>query len=70
MNDDVKTELRSDGLRYVSKPNGSPFAPATSGAYSSMSCFYCGRHRGATQRGMKRILGKTHAVCAPSCKSP
>jgi hypothetical protein len=34
-----------------------------------MSCFMCGKHRPRSQMGTRKVLGKSHAVCAPSCKA-
>jgi hypothetical protein len=33
-----------------------------------MSCFLCGKHRARSQMVTRKILGKSQAVCAPSCK--
>ena len=34
-----------------------------------MSCFLCGKHRLRNQLGTRKLLGKSQAVCAPSCKA-
>jgi hypothetical protein len=64
---DTETVISTDGLRYASKPPGSPFAPGSSGSYSTMSCFWCGLHRGGTQRKLARIMGRARVVCDPVC---
>lgn len=64
---DTETVISADGLRYASKPPGSPFAPGSSGSYSTMSCFWCGQHRGGTQRKLARIMGRARVVCEPVC---
>ncbi|MEN9372920.1 MAG: hypothetical protein RIR79_472 [Pseudomonadota bacterium] len=33
-----------------------------------MSCFLCGKHRARSLMTTKKVLGKSQAVCAPSCK--
>ncbi|MSQ76819.1 MAG: hypothetical protein EXR34_13850 [Rhodoferax sp.] len=65
---DTKTTMVADGLRYKSKVSGSPFTAATSFGAATMSCFMCGKHRPRSQLMSRKILGKSQAVCAPSCK--
>ena len=65
---DTKTTVLADGLRYKSKVSGSPFTAASSFGAATMSCFLCGKHRARSQMMSKKILGKSQAVCAPSCK--
>ena len=65
---DTKTKMLADGLRYKSKVSGSPFTAATSFGAATMSCFLCGKHRARSQMSSRKILGKSQAVCAPSCK--
>ena len=65
---DAKTAVLADGLRYKSKVSGSPFAATTSFGAATMSCFLCGKHRARSLMGTKKVLGKSQAVCAPSCK--
>ena len=65
---DTKTKMLADGLRYKSKVSGSPFTAATSFGAATMSCFLCGKHRARSQMVTRKILGKSQAVCAPSCK--
>ena len=66
---DTKTKMLADGLRYKSKVSGSPFTAATSFGAATMSCFLCGKHRARSQMSTRKILGKSQAVCAPSCKA-
>ncbi len=66
---DTKTKMLADGLRYKSKVSGSPFMAATSFGAATMSCFLCGKHRARSQMVTRKILGKSQAVCSPSCKA-
>lgn len=66
---DAKTAVLADGLRYKSKVSGSPFAATTSFGAATMSCFMCGKHRARSLMGTRKVLGKSQAVCAPSCKA-
>ncbi len=66
---DTKTTVLEDGLRYKSKVSGSPFAVSASFGSATMSCFMCGKHRLRSQLGTRKVLGKSHVVCAPSCKA-
>ena len=66
---DTKTSIDSDGLRYRSKTPGSPFTAAGAFGAATMSCFLCGKHRARSQMVSKKILGKSQAVCSPSCKA-
>ncbi len=66
---DSKTTVLADGLRYKSKVSGSPFAVSVSFGAATMSCFLCGKHRPRSQMGTRKVLGKSQAVCAPSCKA-
>ena len=65
---DAKTAVLADGLRYKSKVSGSPFAATTSCGAATMSCFMCGKHRARSLMGTRKVLGKSQAVCSPSCK--
>lgn len=68
---DTQTRIREDGLRYVNKPTGTLFSPVKGIGIGSMSCFFCGQHRGSTQRVMQKVFGKSQAVCDPICsKNP
>ena len=66
---DTKTTVLADGLRYKSKASGSPFAAAASFGGATMSCFLCGKHRARALMGTRKVLGKSQAVCSPSCKA-
>ncbi|MET0541192.1 MAG: hypothetical protein ABWZ88_05500 [Variovorax sp.] len=66
---DSKTAVVEGGLRYKSKPSGSPYAEVSSFGGSTMSCYMCGKHRARASLQMKRLLGKSQAVCSPSCKA-
>lgn len=63
-----KTTVSSEGLRYHSKVPGSPFVATGHFGAATMSCFLCGKHRPRTQLKSRKLMGKTHFVCAPSCK--
>ena len=66
---DAKTAVLADGLRYKSKGSGSPFAATTPFGAATMSCFMCGKHRARSLMGTRKVLGKSQAVCSPSCKA-
>jgi len=55
------------GLRYKSKPGGSPFGTAT--ANGSMSCFLCGVHKPRNQGQFRNVAGKSVLFCF-ECKPP
>jgi hypothetical protein len=59
----------ADGLRYKSKPSGSPFKAGASLGSATMSCFLCGKHRTRSLMKTRNVLGKAQAVCAPNCKA-
>jgi hypothetical protein len=65
----IKTAVVADGLRYRSKVPGSPFNAAGSFGAATMSCFICGKHRPRSQLKSRKMLGKSQAVCSPSCKA-
>ncbi|RYF77019.1 MAG: hypothetical protein EOO22_00145 [Comamonadaceae bacterium] len=65
---ETKTAVLADGLRYKSKAAGSPFRASASFSGATMSCFLCGKHRTRSQMRSRQVLGKSHSVCAPSCK--
>ena len=58
MKDEVETRISPDGLRYVSKAQGSAF-PAALGY--TMSCYLCGRHRPRTHGFVRH---RRHAAVA------
>jgi hypothetical protein len=62
--DVVPTKIVQGGLRYASKPTGSPFGAGTSG---SRSCIYCGEHRSANQRRTVKLGGRNEVACEPPC---
>jgi hypothetical protein len=64
---DLKTELRADGLRYVTKTTGSDF-PGAFGA--TMSCFRCGRHRPRSQLRSFLLAGARQFCCRERCAEP
>lgn len=66
--DDEKTQIDTDGLRYKSKSAGSPFGGRGAFAGGTMSCLLCGKHRPRSMLKNKSILGRNERVCAPSCK--
>jgi len=65
----TKTKILDDGLRYQSKVGGSPFNAVVHFNTSMMSCFLCGTHRVRSSMGTRKFIGKSQAVCAPSCKA-
>lgn len=68
--DDSKSTMDADGLRYLQKPAGSPFARGgTTFLMATMSCFLCGKHRPRPSLKTRTLLGKVQNVCAPSCKA-
>jgi len=67
--DATKTTVQADGLRYRNKAAGSPFGVGASFGAGTMSCFLCGKHRERSLLKSRKLLGKTHFVCAPNCKA-
>lgn len=65
----TKTKILQDGLRYQSKVSGSPFNAAVSFGGATMSCFLCGTHRVRSSMAMRKFIGKSQAVCVPSCQA-
>ena len=68
MTETVKTRIDSAGLRYVSKPAGSPFAPKDSFSAQTMSCFLCGVHRPRAALRTRKMFGKWQHICDPGCR--
>ena len=66
---DTKTKILEDGLRYRSKVGGSPFNEAVHFHTAMMSCFLCGKHRIRSLMVTRKFIGKSQAVCSPSCKA-
>jgi hypothetical protein len=64
----VKDTILNDGLHYKSKVGGTPFKEGSHMGATSMSCFLCGKHRPRQQLKTRNLIGKSHTVCAPSCK--
>lgn len=66
--DEKKDSITTDGLRYRSKTAGSPFGRVGPHVSATKSCYFCGKHRTHASLQFRRLLGKSQAVCAPSCK--
>ena len=64
-----KTAVTDGGLRYKSKTPGSPFKAASSFGSATMSCFLCGKHRPRAMMKTRKVLGRSQAVCSPSCQA-
>lgn len=64
---EAKDQVSADGLRYVSKQSGSPCSALGAGTFVMRSCFFCGLHRGPSQRRTQKVVGKTQLVCDPPC---
>lgn len=62
--DEARTELRADGLRYVSKAGGTDF-PGSFGA--TMSCFRCGRHVARSSLQSFLLAGSRQYCCRGGC---
>lgn len=61
----VKTELRADGLRYVSKSAGTSEFPGAFGG--TMSCFCCGRHVPRSTLESFLVAGVRQFRCRGGC---
>jgi hypothetical protein len=68
IDDDEKTLIDPEGLRYKSKAAGSPFGGRGAFAGGTMSCLLCGKHRPRGMLKSKSMLGRNERVCSPSCK--
>ncbi len=66
--EDEKTQIEPDGLRYKTKAPGSPFGGRGAFVGGTMSCLLCGKHRPRSMMKSRQIVGKVQMVCAPSCK--
>ncbi|MDT7524286.1 hypothetical protein RAE21_18030 [Rhodoferax sp. TBRC 17198] len=64
----TKDTIVNDGLNYKSKAGGSPFLESSYLGAATMSCFLCGKHRSRQFLKTRKLIGKSHTVCAPSCK--
>jgi len=62
MTDKTNSQVSSDGLRYVTKPNGSPFG-SSGFATGTMSCFKCGGHKPRALGTYRRILNQSMFIC-------
>lgn len=62
----VATTLSVDGLRYVSRAGGSPFAGRSNGG-DTRSCFLCGTHKMISSGRFRLMCGKQQFVCF-TCK--
>jgi hypothetical protein len=56
------TEIKSDGLRYSSKKNGSPFE-GTGRTGEMMSCIKCSKHKPRSTGSFKRLLNTNQFFC-------
>ncbi|MGZ5181183.1 MAG: hypothetical protein ACXWC6_00420 [Ramlibacter sp.] len=61
---DEKTEVRADGLRYVSKSQGTDFPGAFA---ATMSCFVCGKHVARSSLQGFRVAGSMQFRCRTRC---
>jgi hypothetical protein len=59
-----KTEIRDDGLRYVSKATGSIFGAGNSG---TMSCFRCSKHVARSRLEVFKVAGTRQYRCRGGC---
>lgn len=59
-----KTEIRSDGLRYVSKATGSIFGGGNAG---TMSCYCCSKHVARSRLEVFKIAGTRQYRCRGGC---
>jgi hypothetical protein len=58
----------ASGLRYIRKVCGTPFRESHEDSSRTMSCFLCGKHRPRTLLQSRKLVGRHHFVCAPSCR--
>ena len=63
-----KTMIVADGLRYSAKAGGSPFLQDRHLSQATMSCFLCGTHRVRSTMATRTFIGKSQAICEPSCR--
>lgn len=64
----TKDAILEDGLRYKAKVGGSPFFAPNYAGNATMSCFLCGKHRQRKDLKMRKFIGRSQSVFAPSCK--
>jgi len=58
------TRVRADGLRYISKSQGTDFPGAFA---ASMSCFLCGRHVPRSSLQGFKVAGTLQLRCKVPC---
>ncbi len=66
--DTTVTEVDTNGLRYKSKTNGSPFG-VTGANGGTMSCYKCGHHKPRSLGVFKKLMATRMFMCA-ECNSP
>ena len=64
MKDDVKTRIREDGLRYLSKAAAGGFGGPLAG---TMSCIICGKHVPRSKLHSVLIAGRRQMRCRDGC---
>lgn len=64
MNDPVKSKIRTDGLRYVSKSQGSDYPGPFGGL---MSCIMCGKHVPRSRLASVMLGGRPQMRCRDGC---
>jgi hypothetical protein len=64
MKDEVKTKIRTNGLRYESKSAGTDF-PGAFGV--TMSCVHCGRHVPRSRLESVMLAGRRQFRCRNGC---
>jgi hypothetical protein len=62
-----KTVIVEDGLRYKSKGPGSAYVSTPYSGNATISCMLCGKRSLRTNMMSRKLFGKVHAVCAPTC---
>lgn len=63
----VATKIKSGGLRYKTKPGGSPFTANAMG--TTMSCLLCGQHKARAAGAFKLLFNARQFVCF-DCRPP
>ena len=64
--ENVKTKINADGLRYESKTTGTAF-PGAFGA--TISCVHCGRHMPRSRLESVILAGSRHFRCRGGCEA-
>lgn len=69
--DQDKSRIAADGLRYSAKPAGSMFDKPGQANFcgKTMSCLRCGAHKPFSELATKKILGRNAKVCAVDCRT-